>query len=160
MSPLRDCGFRLNRSRNYLTCNPGKKTTLFARVAQGVDISQVVRVCESSIALEAGTACWWNDSLANVVVTPQQPIDFVGPDGKQKGMGGKGKLHVEKQKNMAMGKGKDDTTVRIEFICPAARDNVEIGGKYSVYVAPITEDDDHNPTNVELSLNSQFNTLF
>jgi hypothetical protein len=40
--------------------------------------SQVLRVCEASNALQAGTACRYNDpfTLANVVISPGAPITF------------------------------------------------------------------------------------
>jgi hypothetical protein len=68
-----------------------------------------VRVCESSIALQSGTACKLNEALGNGVVE-------AAADG-------------------------GTSAVLIPFTCPAARDSVEVGGKYSVYTAPVLPDD-------------------
>ena len=63
------------------------------------DNSEIVRVCESSYRLQCGTACRWEDSIANKVIPP-------------------GPIHT-----------------LVSFTCPAARDNEEPGGYYSIYRA-------------------------
>ncbi len=106
IGPVRNCGFTLQS--NVLSCTPGAASTLKCSVPAGAR-PQTVRVCESSIALDSGTACKFNESLGNGVVE-------AAADGG-----------VE--------------TVSIPFTCPAARDVLEVGGKYSVYTAPVLTDD-------------------
>jgi len=83
-----------------LHCNPGAQVTLQCST-NGAN-SQVLRVCESSIKLQTGTACRYNDdwTLANVVILP-------------------------------------NTVTQVPFQCPSARDNVEIGGYYSLYAGAL-----------------------
>jgi len=94
--PKRDCEFNIKDQDE--SCTPGQPVALVCSIPQN-DKSQVLRVCESSIALgRTGTACRYNDdfTLANVVVSP-------------------------------------NTNTTVSFKCPSRRDNVEIGGVYSLY---------------------------
>ncbi|CAF1266396.1 unnamed protein product, partial [Didymodactylos carnosus] len=36
----------------------------------------------------------------------------------------------------------------VHFLCPAARDEIETGGRFAVYVAPLFEEDEHTPLSV------------
>jgi hypothetical protein len=104
VGPLRNCGFTLKD--NYDSCTPladGGTATLKCTVPSGAK-PQVVRVCESSVALQSGTACKYNEAIGNGVV------DASGP-------------------------------ATIAFTCPVARDAIEVGGKYSIYTAPVFPDD-------------------
>jgi len=79
VGPLRDTEFsfvgNLNqRSDQLRTCTPGTFTTLKCTVPSKSP-TQVVRVCESSVALGCGTACRWHESLANATVEPGQTVN-------------------------------------------------------------------------------------
>jgi hypothetical protein len=108
IGPVRNCGFALAPANNLLACTPGAASTLKCSVPAG-STPQVARVCESSIALQSGTACKFNEALANGIVE-------AAADGGV-------------------------STVSIPFTCPASRDTVEVGGKYSLYTAPVLTDD-------------------
>jgi hypothetical protein len=63
--PLRDCGF-VEREEN-LPCAPGSTVTLDCSIPEGGP-TQVLRVCENSVALGGVTACMYADALATAVV--------------------------------------------------------------------------------------------
>ncbi len=65
MGPVRNCGFALQNS--VLSCPAGAQKTLSCTIPAGAH-PQAVRVCESSVALQSGTACYFNQALANAVV--------------------------------------------------------------------------------------------
>ncbi|CAF1314667.1 unnamed protein product, partial [Didymodactylos carnosus] len=117
-SELRDCGFRLKRKWNYLSCvSPGDQVTLNVSLSSEAlrkqQQYQIFRVCESSVQYKAGVACFYNNSLANVIVTDEWKL--------------------------------------VKFQCPTKRadSQIEIGGHYSIYVAPYFEEDEHNATFIQ-----------
>ena len=97
--PNRDCEFTLRSA--FDACNAGSDVTLQCTVPSSAK-AQVLRLCESSIALGTGTACRVIDSftLANVVLLP-------------------------------------GVSTPVKFKCPAARDAIEVGGRYSTYSGPV-----------------------
>lgn len=99
IGPLRDCGFSEADSDG---CTAGASFTLSCKLA-AEGPPQVVRACEASAVLQTGTACIFQDALANVVV------------------------------------GTEATD--LSFTCPAARDANEPGGLYTLYSAPLVEED-------------------
>jgi hypothetical protein len=91
IGPLRDTEFSFvgnpnQRSDQLRGCTPGSSTTLKCTVP-ATSPTQVVRVCESSVALGCGTACRWQESLANVTVEPGKTVSvpFTCPAGRDGG---------------------------------------------------------------------------
>jgi hypothetical protein len=82
---------------NANTCTAGKTVKLSCTATQ----PSVLRVCESSKALNTGTSCASRDALANATL--------------------------------------DTTATTVSFTCPAYRDPVETGGRYSLYRAPLAD---------------------
>jgi hypothetical protein len=68
LGPKRDCEFNL---RSQTTACSSGLVTLSCSISASAK-SQVLRVCEASVVLGAGTACRFNDQhlLANLVLTP------------------------------------------------------------------------------------------
>jgi hypothetical protein len=73
--PSRNCGFTQQTNTNnslLLTCNPagGVNDTITCRTTSGAE-PMIVRICEGSIALAAGTDCSFNspNMIAQAVVT-------------------------------------------------------------------------------------------
>jgi hypothetical protein len=66
----RDCEFNLRSS--FDQCSPGKEIYLSCSIKNDT-FPQVLRICESSIALKSGTACRYNDDfmLANIILYPE-----------------------------------------------------------------------------------------
>lgn len=94
--PLRNCD--LAEQVDDASCTPGAEVTLSCTLAD-TDAPQVLRLCESSWALDDGTACVSTEALANAVIT--------------------------------------DDGAELTFTCPAARDAVEVGGRYAVYTGAL-----------------------
>jgi hypothetical protein len=69
LGPKRDCEFTLRTQTN--PCSANNTVTLSCSVANNAK-SQVLRICEASVALQSGLACRFNDDslLANVLVVP------------------------------------------------------------------------------------------
>jgi len=69
LGPKRDCEFTLRTQTN--PCAAGGSVSLSCSVANNAK-SQILRVCEASVALQSGTACRYNEAstLANIVVSP------------------------------------------------------------------------------------------
>lgn len=88
----RACGF--TEQSDALSCAAGESV----RLSCAADQPMVLRVCEASYALDAGTACTFRDALA-------------------------------------AGTAADEA--ELTFTCPAARDEVEVGGRYALYVGPL-----------------------
>jgi hypothetical protein len=65
MGPLRNCGF--GEQTADLACDPGETMSLDLQIPADAE-PQVLRVCEVSAVLGVGTACVFEDALANVVV--------------------------------------------------------------------------------------------
>jgi hypothetical protein len=101
IGPLRNCGFAAQNPGT--ACTPGAQKTMHCTVPSG-STTQVVRVCDHSVALSTGIPCTYQDALANVPVDP--------------GAG-----------------------ANVTFTCPAGRDTVELGGQFSLYGAPLFNDD-------------------
>jgi len=80
LGPKRDCEFTLRTSLDR--CTPGQRVNLECSISSAAP-SQVLRVCESSLALKSGLACRFNEEhlLANVVITPgvNTPVTFTCP---------------------------------------------------------------------------------
>lgn len=128
--PLRDCAF--TPGEMLARCAPGAPVSLRCRLPAGAP-PQVLRVCESSLALGTGTACRVMDgadfslsdfTLANAVILPPRHARggaVVGGAGTRGGDDG----------------GGDDSGgpgwTAVTFTCPSARDDVEVGGAYSLY---------------------------
>jgi len=72
IGPLRDTEWQLASATQLLPCTAGAIKTLQCSISNvGTSHSrepQVIRVCESSRALQVGLACRYNESLANVVI--------------------------------------------------------------------------------------------
>src|SRR5262249_62023969 len=70
-------------------CTPGSSTTLKCTVPS-TSPTQVVRVCESSLALGCGTACRYQESLTNVTVEPGKTVNvrFTCPTARDGGQFG------------------------------------------------------------------------
>ena len=73
--------------------------TLSCNLTTKGGVSEIIRVCESSIALGCGTGCKWENSLANSVIYP------------------------------------GTNNFKISFNRPPARDAIEVGGAYSIYLS-------------------------
>ncbi|MCI0393797.1 MAG: hypothetical protein L0332_07210 [Chloroflexi bacterium] len=75
LGPLRNCGFTEQPAadEDALSCTPGQEVQLSCSVAEDA-APQVLRLCEYSHLLGVGLACTLLDSLANVVVGPEQPV--------------------------------------------------------------------------------------
>ncbi|KAI8810250.1 hypothetical protein BJ742DRAFT_801150 [Cladochytrium replicatum] len=74
--PKRDCGF--TPGDLFTSCGtPGQQVSWSCSLADKTAAPQVLRVCESSVALKTGTACRFLDdyTLANVIVTADAPVD-------------------------------------------------------------------------------------
>jgi hypothetical protein len=69
LGPKRDCEFTIRSQLD--SCTPGASVTLSCSIPSNAK-SQVIRVCDSSIALQSGTACRYNEPhlLANAVIEP------------------------------------------------------------------------------------------
>jgi hypothetical protein len=89
-------------------CTPGAEVKLNCTIASDA-MPQVLRLCESSVALQTSTACrimdsasftMFNITLANEIILPNQ-----------------GNI--------------------VKFTCPTQRDSVEVGGYYGMYSGPI-----------------------
>jgi len=87
IGPLRDTEFSLLGTKQLRRCRPGlQKQLRCSLAADGANSQQpqVLRVCESSIALNVGLACRYNDSLANEIIKAVEPryetITFTCPD--------------------------------------------------------------------------------
>lgn len=111
--PNRDCEFVQQTMMNR--CQPGHSTTLSCSIPSGAK-PQVLRLCESSIALQTGTACrimdqasfgLFNSTLYNGVILP-------------------------------------GSTTTVRFTCPEWRDPVEVGGYYSIYSGAVYNGVDQN----------------
>jgi len=80
LGPKRDCEFTIRSQVDH--CTAGSTVNLVCSIASSA-ASQVLRVCESSIALQSGLACRYNEEhiLANVVITPgvATPVSFKCP---------------------------------------------------------------------------------
>ncbi len=63
--PLRNCA--MTPQKQVLNCGAGASKTITCTVPAG-SASQVVRVCDASVALATGIPCTYQDSLANAVV--------------------------------------------------------------------------------------------
>jgi len=103
LGPKRDCEFTI-RSQ-FDACTPNTTVNLVCSISNNA-ASQVIRVCESSIALQSGLACRYNEPhlLANVIVSP-------------------------------------GVATPVSFTCPAKRDSVEVGGRYSTYSGAVFNPD-------------------
>ncbi len=66
IGPLRNCGFK--KKSDLESCTPGAAVKLHCTVPAGA-APQTVRVCESSKALQSGTACAHNAAIGNSIVT-------------------------------------------------------------------------------------------
>jgi len=76
IGPLRDTEFSMVGTRQLRQCQPGQQKVLRCSIRSSQSNSQepqVIRVCESSIALGCGLACRYNDSLANQVLKAVEP---------------------------------------------------------------------------------------
>jgi Lysyl oxidase len=74
--PLRNCGFEPPSAT--LDCTPGATTTVSCTLPNNSK-PQVARLCDYSFALNAGTACRWEDAVANAVVETTQTFTFKCP---------------------------------------------------------------------------------
>jgi hypothetical protein len=103
LGPKRDCEFTLRSQLDQ--CTPGSTVNLVCSVGSSA-ASQVLRVCESSIKLQSGLACRFNEEhlLANVILSP-------------------------------------GVATPVSFTCPAQRDAIEVGGRYSTYSGPVFNPD-------------------
>lgn len=77
LGPLRSCGFQLQPELGQ--CSPGAEFVL--ELPQGV--GQVVRVCEASVSLGAGTSCTAGEALWNGVY--QGPVSLLCPSPRENG---------------------------------------------------------------------------
>jgi hypothetical protein len=86
LGPNRDCELAIRSQTN--ACSAGNTVTLSCTVGANAK-SQVLRVCEASVALQAGTACRFNDdfTLANVIVSPgaATQVSFTCPSARDAG---------------------------------------------------------------------------
>jgi Lysyl oxidase len=74
--PLRDCGFKAQRSQH--ACTTGSQVTLTCTALS--DAAEVLRICESSKQLGTGVACPVSSSVTNVVVgTRPTKVSFTCP---------------------------------------------------------------------------------
>ena len=77
LGPLRNCGFV--EQTTDLTCIPGETVSLDVQIPANA-ASQVLRICDVSALLGVGTACTFEDALANVIVGQAgQTADFICP---------------------------------------------------------------------------------
>jgi len=83
----RDCEFTFTKENMLKKCTPGAQVTLKCSIPNSA-ASQVLRVCESSIKLQTGTACRYNDAwtLANTIILPnvQTSVSFKCPTARDK----------------------------------------------------------------------------
>ena len=82
IGPLRDCEFSVRTK--FETCTPGATVSLKCRVSSQSAGPQVIRFCEASRTMHAGTACRMMNlgdfTLANVVLTSTyQTVSFTCP---------------------------------------------------------------------------------
>jgi len=79
LGPRRDCGYTEQTGAGAtIACTPGAAVTLSCSVANPA-LPQVVRVCERSTVLGAGTACVFLDALANEIVGAPTPVSLTCP---------------------------------------------------------------------------------
>jgi hypothetical protein len=79
--PLRNCGFA--QQNTVLSCGAGAPKSISCTIPAGAG-TQVVRVCDTSIALATGIPCTYQDSLGNSVVPAgaATTVTFNCPAGK------------------------------------------------------------------------------
>jgi hypothetical protein len=77
MGPLRNCGF-VEQTAD-LTCDPGETVSLDLQISANA-APQVLRICDVSALLGVGTACTFEDALANMIVGQDgETADFTCP---------------------------------------------------------------------------------
>ena len=77
LGPLRNCGF-VEQTAD-LTCDPGETVSLDVQIPISAE-PQVLRICDVSALLGVGTACTFEDALANVIVAQvEQTAEFICP---------------------------------------------------------------------------------
>jgi hypothetical protein len=96
LGPKRDCELTIRSQLD--SCTPGATTNLICSIPSTA-ASQVLRLCESSIALQSGTACRFMERqlLANVVLEPgvDTPVSFTCPSARDSvEVGGKYSTYV------------------------------------------------------------------
>lgn len=83
LGPKRDCDFSIRTQLDR--CTPGSTVNLVCSIRNDKP-SQVLRVCESSLALRSGLACRMHEpqTLANVVLRPgvNTPVTFTCPSAR------------------------------------------------------------------------------
>ena len=69
--PKRDCEMKLSSRYSYSSCTAGKKIEATCSFTTLNTLPQVIRICEASTVLKAGTACRYMDDsmLSNAVMT-------------------------------------------------------------------------------------------
>ncbi len=110
LGPQRNCGFTQQTNTGgslLLTCNLGGNPIKTVTCTGGSAAQpMVVRICEGSVALGAGTDC----SFGSANMLAQQIV-------------------------------ASPSNTTISYTCPPARDTTEVGGRISVYTAPLYEAD-------------------
>jgi hypothetical protein len=139
IGPKRDCEF------TYLdplqSCHPGEQVTLQCELGASTTVPHVIRVCEASRNLQSGLACRFNDNftLANVLVYDRvhtNPVENVVQDGHERLLKTSVKKHPTKRPTPSPTVVPPSRT-NIMFTCPKARDDVEIGGLFSIYYGTV-----------------------
>jgi len=87
--PTKDCEFIL--MANERPCTPGENTTIQCNLPANGNTPKpphIVRVCETSHVLHAGTACVWTEKLASAIVEDVATISFFCPSARDSGDSG------------------------------------------------------------------------
>jgi len=83
IGPTKDCEFDIQLSNQMKSCTAGDRVRLQCRLPTANSKPHVVRICESSISLNSGTACRYTEPyiLANEIIlsTAWQDVNFDCP---------------------------------------------------------------------------------